>query len=155
MRSTDGSRMREAVLAADELERRLTVEFPELFNAESALHIEAVWHGGCRVRRGFHAGSLRPGGTISGPTLMMLADFSMYVALLASIGWVPLATTSSLTINFLSKPRPLALAAECRLLRIGRRLAVGEIGIRSDGHADLVAHATSTYAIPAKASGAG
>jgi acyl-coenzyme A thioesterase PaaI-like protein len=140
--------MREAVLTADELEQRLAAEFPELFNAESAMHIAALWHGGCRVRRGFTPSSLRPGGTISGPTLMTLADFTMYVALLGSIGWVPLATTSNLTINFLKKPGPHALEADCRLLRIGRRLAVGEIGIRSDGDEDLVAHATSTYSIP-------
>jgi acyl-coenzyme A thioesterase PaaI-like protein len=140
--------MREAVLTAEDLERRLAAEFPELFNPESAMHITALWHGGCRVRRDFSPSSLRPGGTISGPTLMTVADFAMYVALLGSIGWVPLATTSNLSINFLKKPRPHALEAECRLLRIGRRQAVGEIGIRSAGEEDLVAHATSTYAIP-------
>ena len=90
----------------------------------------------------------RPGGTVSGPTIMMLADVGMYVAILASIGWVPLAVTTNLNINFLRKPAPGALIAECRLLKLGKRLAVGEVVIRSEGDEDLVAHATSTYSIP-------
>jgi acyl-coenzyme A thioesterase PaaI-like protein len=80
--------------------------------------------------------------------MMMLTDFTMYVAVLAAVGWVPGAVTTNLNINFLSRPAPRALEAECRLIKLGRRLAVGEIGIRSEGEADLVAHATSTYAIP-------
>jgi len=140
--------MRAAALTADELERRLSSEFPERFNRESGLSILEVWHGGCRVRLGFHDHSLRPGGTISGPTIMMLADAAMYVALLASIGWEPLAVTTSLNINFLKKPAPRPMEAECRLLKLGSRLAVGDIALRSEGEDDLLAHATSTYSIP-------
>ena len=77
-----------------------------------------------------------------------LADVTAYVAILASIGWVPLAVTTSLNINFLRKPEPGALVAECRLIKLGKRLAVGEVAIRSEGREDLVAHATSTYSIP-------
>src|ERR687884_137197 len=69
--------------------------------------------------------SLRPGGTVSGPVLMTLADVAIYVAILASIGWVPLAVTTNLNINFLRKPAPGDLMAECRLLKLGKRLAVG------------------------------
>jgi uncharacterized protein (TIGR00369 family) len=140
--------MRSAALPAEELERLLSAEFPETFNPETGMSILAVWHGGCRMRRAYQASSLRPGGTISGPTIMQLCDVTMYVAVLASIGWVPLAVTTNLNINFLKKPRPAALLAECRLLKLGKRLAVGDLSIRSEGEEDLVAHATSTYSIP-------
>jgi uncharacterized protein (TIGR00369 family) len=140
--------MRAAELTASELERRLSLEFPETFNPKTGLTILEVWHGGGRVRLPFQNHTLRPGGTISGPTIMMLADVAMYVALLASIGWEPLAVTTSLNINFLKKPAAQALSAECRLLKLGKRLAVGDIAIRSEGEDDLVAHATSTYSIP-------
>jgi uncharacterized protein (TIGR00369 family) len=80
--------------------------------------------------------------------MMLLADVSVYVAVLASIGWTPLAVTTNLNINFLKKPAPGPLEAECRLLKIGKRLAVGEVSIRSVGEGHLVAHATSTYSIP-------
>jgi uncharacterized protein (TIGR00369 family) len=140
--------MRAAVLTADELERRLSSEFPQTFNRDCGLSITEVWHGGCRVRLGFQENSLRPGGTMSGPTIMMLADFAMYVALLASIGWQPLAVTTSLNINFLKRPAPGAMLAECHLLKLGKRLAVGDVSLRREGDEDLVAHATSTYSIP-------
>ena len=135
-------------MSAEELERRLAAEFPEAFNTKSGLAILDVWHGGARVRQDFVATSTRPGGTISGPTIMALADVAAYVAILASIGWVPLAVTTSLNINFLRKPPPGVLIAECRLIKLGKRLAVGEVGIRSEGEEELVAHATSTYSIP-------
>ncbi len=96
------------------------------------------------------ANSLRPGGTLSGATMMALADFAMYIAVLSAIGWLPLAVTTNLSINFLKKPAPRDLVAEARLIKLGKRLAVGEIGIRSDGADDLVAHATSTYSLPSR-----
>jgi uncharacterized protein (TIGR00369 family) len=140
--------MREAVISQAELERLLQAEFPETFNHGSGLAILEIWYGGCRLRQDFLANSLRPGGTISGVAMMMLADVGVYVALLATLGWTPLAVTTSLNINFLRKPGPGALEAECRLLKIGKRLVVGEVSIRSAGEEDLVAHATSTYSIP-------
>jgi uncharacterized protein (TIGR00369 family) len=136
-------------LSRKELEARLTAEFPEMFNPESGYAIEKLWHGGAIVRRHYHPKSLRPGGTISGPSIMALADFTIYVAVLSAVGWVPLAVTTNFNINFLRKPAPGDLLAEARLIKLGRRLAVGDIGIRSDGaEADLVAHATSTYSLP-------
>jgi uncharacterized protein (TIGR00369 family) len=137
-----------ASLTAAELERRLAAEFPEAFHADSGLAILEAVRGRARVRLVPHHKATRPGGTISGPTLMMLADVTMYVALLASIGWVPLAVTTSLNINFLRKPAPGALIAECRLLKVGKRLAVGEVTLCSEGDDVPVAHATSTYSIP-------
>jgi uncharacterized protein (TIGR00369 family) len=137
-------------LEVKELERLLGAEFPEMFNASSGFAIEELWHGGCRVRKRFDRQSLRPGGTIAGTTTMALADFAMYAAILATIGWVPLTVTTNLNINFLRKPPARDLLGEARLLKLGKRLAVGEISIRSEGEHDLVAHATSTYAIPAR-----
>jgi uncharacterized protein (TIGR00369 family) len=91
---------------------------------------------------------LRPGNTVSGPTLMALADVAMYAALLGEIGLVPLAVTTSLNINFLRKPAPKDVVGEARLLKVGKRLAVGEIALFSEGEAEPVAHVTCTYSIP-------
>jgi uncharacterized protein (TIGR00369 family) len=135
-------------MTVEELERFLRSEFPQVFHADSGLGIEAVWERGCRVRQAFHHMSVRPGGTISGPTMMALADFAMYVAVLAAIGPVPLAVTINLNINFLRKAAPRDLVAEARLLRLGKRLATGEVTIYSHGETEPVAHVTSTYSIP-------
>jgi uncharacterized protein (TIGR00369 family) len=140
--------MAAAKLSVKELEGLLAAEFPQMFGPQGGYVIEEVRHGGCRVRRRFSDRSLRPGGTLSGATMMALADFAMYVAVLASIGWVPLAVTTNLNINFLKKPARRDLVADVRLIKLGKRLAVGDIGIRSDGDEDLVAHVTSTYSIP-------
>ena len=136
------------VMTIPELERLLGAEFPQAFHPGSGLSIEAVWEGGCRVRQAFREGLLRPGGTISGPTMMALADVAMYVALLAAIGPVPLAVTINLNINFLRKPGRCDLTAEARLLKLGKRLANGEVTLRCDGEEEPVAHVTATYSIP-------
>lgn len=91
---------------------------------------------------------LRPGGTLSGPTLMTLADTAMYFLVLANIGPQPLAVTSSLQINFLRKPPPADLHATARMLKLGSRLAVGEVHLRGGQPPVLVAQATVTYALP-------
>lgn len=144
-----GTEMAAPKLPLDQLKARLTTEFREMFNPESGYVIEKLWHGGAVVRRRYHPRSLRPGGTVSGPSIMALADCTMYVAVLSAIGWVPLAVTTNFNINFLRKPAPGDLLAEARLIKLGKRLAVGDIGIRSEGAGDdLVAHATSTYSLP-------
>ena len=135
-------------LTRKELVDLLRAEFPEASHAMGDYEIEEVWQGGCRLRQRFSDRAVRPGGTLSGATMMALGDFAMYVAVLASIGWVPLAVTTNLNINFLKKPAARDLVAEARLIKLGKRLAVGEIGIRSDGDDDLVAHITATYSIP-------
>lgn len=91
---------------------------------------------------------LRPGATISGPTLMALADAAMYVAILAQIGEVALAVTTNLNINFLRKPSAGTLKAEARILKLGKRLAVGEVMMFCNDEEEPVAHATLTYSIP-------
>ena len=82
--------------------------------------------------------------------MMALADFAMYVAVLAAIGPVGLAVTTSFNINFLRKPGRADLLAEAKLMKLGKRLAVGEVALISAGSDDIVAHVTATYSIPAR-----
>jgi uncharacterized protein (TIGR00369 family) len=98
----------------------------------------------------YHERHIRPGGTLSGPSMMALADLGLYVVILAHIGPVALAVTTNLAFNFLRKPGQRDLIAECRLLKLGKRLAVGEVSMFSEGSTDLVCHATGTYSIPAR-----
>jgi len=112
------------------------------------LTIERANYGDVRIRKAFHEDHLRPGGTVSGPTMMELADFAMYVAVFSAAGPQPLAVTTNLNINFLRKPAAADLIAEARLMKVGKRLAVGEVSLYSDGQDDMVAHVTSTYSLP-------
>ena len=109
--------------------------------------VEDIGEGTARVRLPYQEGHLRPGGTISGPSMMTLADYGMYVAVLSAVGRVELAVTTNLNINFLRKPGPGDILGDCRLLKLGKRLAYGEVLIYSEGLGsdDPV---TSTYSIP-------
>jgi uncharacterized protein (TIGR00369 family) len=135
-------------LTAEEIEKFLHDIFPQIFYPGCGLKVERVAYGDVRVRREFHEGHLRPGGTISGPTMMQLADFAMYVAVFSAVGRQPDAVTANLNINFLRKPGHADLIADARLLRVGKRLAYGEVTIYSNGEDAPVAHVTSTYSIP-------
>lgn len=109
--------------------------------------VEALGWGTATIRLRFSDEQLRAGGTINGPTMMTLADTALYAAVLTRIGMEPLAVTSDLSIHFLRKPEARDLVGTARLLRVGRRIAVGTIEISSaDG--PLVAHATGAYALP-------
>ena len=111
--------------------------------------IESVGQRCATIRQLIGHSELRPGGTVSGPVMMALADLALYVAILGEIGIVPLAVTTSLNINFLRKPAAdKAVIAECRLLKLGRTLAVGEVSLYSEGDPEPVAHVVGTYAIP-------
>lgn len=132
---------------ADAIAKLLHEVFPQAFFPGCGLMIERVDYADIRVRRHFQDGFLRPGGTISGPTMMELADFAMYVAVFSAIGPQPLAVTTNLNINFLRKPAKADLVADARLMKVGKRLAVGEVTIYSEGMAEPVAHVTSTYSI--------
>jgi uncharacterized protein (TIGR00369 family) len=147
-KATGASHMASPALTRKELLDRLQSEFPEGSYAAGDYEIEELWRGGCRLRQRNDKRALRPGGTLSGATMMALGDFAMYLAVLSAIGWVPLAVTTNLTINFLRKPPAGDLIAEARLLKLGKQLAVGEVAIRGDGSDDIVAHVTSTYSIP-------
>ncbi len=92
--------------------------------------------------------ALRPGGTISGPVLMGLADFAVYVAIMSAIGPVELALTTSLNINFLRRPPEGDVVANARLIKLGKRLAVGEVELYGHGSEEMVAHVSATYSIP-------
>jgi uncharacterized protein (TIGR00369 family) len=137
-----------AAMSVAEMESFLDREFPQIHADGRIFTIEAVSHGACRMRMAFHERNVRPGGTLSGPSMFTLADLAFYVAVLGAIGPVGLAVTTNLNINFLRKPLPRAMIGECRMLKIGRRLAVGEATLFSEGEDDPVAHATGTYSIP-------
>lgn len=134
-------------MSVDELEQFLDEHFPDM--AQRAVSVENVEANFARVRLRYHDRHLRPGGTIAGPSLMMLADMAMYMALLAMIGPVALAVTTNLNINFLRKPAQADVIGECKILKLGKRLAVGEVTMYSEGDTEPVAHATVTYSIPA------
>ncbi|RMD81340.1 MAG: PaaI family thioesterase [Candidatus Dadabacteria bacterium] len=131
-------------LSLEELRAFLAREFPQ-----STVTVEAAGQGSARVRQPVDERHLRPGGTVSGPTLAAVADVALYAAILAEIGAVALAVTTNLTLNFMRRP-PAGrdLVGHCKLLKLGRRLAVGEVYIYSDGIEDPVAHAVGTYSIP-------
>lgn len=130
---------------AYELQAFMQTEFPQ-----STITVEQVDEQETWVRQPVDESHLRPGGTVSGPTMMALADTAAYVLVLAHIGIVPLAVTSNLNINFLRKPESgKALLARGTLLHLGRRSVLTEVNIYSEGHLQKpVAHAVVTYAIP-------
>jgi uncharacterized protein (TIGR00369 family) len=137
-----------AKMTVPELESFLRVEFPQVFGMGDIL-IEDADGASCRLRQRYSEQMLRPGGTISGPTLMALADFAMYVVLLSAIGPVGLAVTTNLNINFLRKGSPgHDVLAAARLLKLGKRLAVGEVSLLSGASPEPIAHVTATYSIP-------
>ena len=135
-------------MTAEEVEAFLDREFPQIHHDGRIYSVEAVGPMTARLRMGYHDKHIRPGGTVSGPSLMALADLALYVAILAQIGPVALAVTTSLSFNFLRKPPAGDVIAECRLLKLGKRLAVGEVALHSEGDSAIVCHATGTYSIP-------
>lgn len=111
--------------------------------------IERIGGQSAVLRKQITEAHLRPGGTVSGPTLMALADAALYVAILSELGLVALAVTTQLSFNFLRKPAPdRDIIAHCQLLKLGKTLAVGEVGLYSLADSAPVAHAVGTYAIP-------
>ena len=121
----------------------------EVFPQAMGYVVEEVGAGSVRVRLRVEERHLRPGGTVSGPTMFELADFSMYAAILSRIGKVALAVTTNAGIDFMRKPEAARdLVAEARLLKLGRVLAFGDVMIRSDGGEAVVARASMTYSIP-------
>ncbi|POF29201.1 PaaI family thioesterase [Roseibium marinum] len=136
------------VMSAREIMEMLDREFPQIHAGGRVYAIDSVSTGQAVLRLTANELHLRPGGTISGPSMMALADLAAYVVILAHIGPVALAVTTSLNINFLRKPGPGDLLCTCRLLKLGKRLAVVECSLAGEGKEDLVAHATATYSVP-------
>ncbi len=127
-----------------EIQTFLLREFPQ-----TTVLVDEAGDGWARVRQPVGEEHLRPGGTVSGPTLMAVADVAAYVAVLAAIGIVPLAVTTNLNINFLNKPAAgRAIIGEAALLKLGKRLAVIDVRLYSEGEPAPVAQASVTYSIP-------
>ena len=128
----------------EEVAAFMAAEFPQ-----NRCVIEAVGDRCATVSHHIGTDELRPGGTVSGPVLMMVADVALYVAIFGTVGIVPLAVTTGLTVNFLRKPAADArIIGECRLMKVGRTLVVGEVWLYSEGNAEPVAHAVGTYSLP-------
>jgi acyl-coenzyme A thioesterase PaaI-like protein len=128
----------------------IRAEFPQ-----TRCRVLEVGNAGATVLHEVGPAELRPGGTVSGPVLMATADVALYVAILGEIGIVPLAVTTSLNINFLRKPMAEKnIVGVCRLIKLGKTLAVGEVALYSEGQPEMVAHAVGTYSIPRKGSAA-
>ena len=140
--------MATAKMSVADVEEFLRREFPQAF-VHDDVRIESADGETALLRQRFSERMLRPGGTVSGPTLMGLADFAMYVVLLSAIGPVGLAVTTNHNINFLRKGQPgQDVLAVARLLKLGKRLAVGEVNLLSGSSPDPIAHVTATYSIP-------
>lgn len=134
------------MLDAKDLNQFLNAEFPQV---APDFRVDAVTETGIVLRLLVQEGHLRPGGTVSGPAMFGLADVGVYLAILSRIGPVALAVTTNASIDFMRKPEAgRDLLADCRLLKLGRSLAVCDVMIRSDGVIDPVARCTMTYAIP-------
>jgi acyl-coenzyme A thioesterase PaaI-like protein len=122
----------------------LAREFPQ-----SKCIVEEVGDRSATVSHPIGPAQLRPGDTVSGPLLMAVADVALYVAILGTVGLIPLAVTTSLNINFLRKPSSRnPIVGVCRLMKVGRILVVGEVALYSDRKEEMVAHAVGTYSIP-------
>jgi uncharacterized protein (TIGR00369 family) len=131
-----------------EIEKFLREEFPQVF-AGNEFRLEHADGQTCLLRQRYGESMLRPGGTVSGPTLMALADYAMYAVLLSAIGPVGLAVTTNLNINFLRKGAPgHDIIAAAKILKLGKRLAVGEVSLMSATSPEPIAHVTATYSIP-------
>lgn len=138
----------EPLLSAADVEAFMNEVFPQQAGVYRVAEVGPMT---ARLTQTIKHAHLRPGGTVSGPTVFAIADCAFYIALMAMLGRQAMAVTTSLTVNFLRKPPAADLAAEARILKLGRRLSSGDVLVFSDGVADPVAHAVVTYAIPSAA----
>jgi uncharacterized protein (TIGR00369 family) len=128
-----------------EMHAYLAEVFPQLGPRFEVLELRPAF---VKVRMMTAEADLRPGGTVSGPTIFALADCAFYIATLALVGRQALTVTTNCSIDFLRKPAPGELRAEARVLKLGRSLSVGDVLVFSDGHDGPVARAGLTYSIP-------
>ncbi len=135
-------------MSVAELTAFLDRDFAQIHSGGRSFEVMEVGPMRARVRMAYHERHLRPGGTISGPSMFALADLTLYLAILSQIGPVALAVTTNLNINFMRKPEPRAMIGDCTLLKLGRRIAVGEVALYSEGSPEMVAHAVGSYSIP-------
>ncbi len=133
-------------ITLEEFDQLMREQLP--FAVQMGIQMDRIDAGHVWGRAVYHPDFLRPGGTVSGPVQMALADALMYAVVLSLIGKVELAVTTNLNCNFLRRPRPADVIAEGRILKLGKRLAVGEVTLYSEGDPEPVAHVTATYSIP-------
>lgn len=138
--------MDQAKISAEELAGMAEENVPLV--GSLAMQVESVLPGRVVIRVPYRDEFVRPGGTISGPVMMAVADFAMYGVVLSLIGRVDLAVTTSLSINFLRRPLPGDVIARAGILKLGKRLAVGEVNLHAGKDEELVAHVVTTYSIP-------
>lgn len=140
----------EPKMTAGEINDLLKSVYPQLNGDLAAFEAVEVFPGGCTVRLNADERHLRPGGTVSGPSLFTLADIGGYVCVLSHAGPDALSVTTNLNINFMRKAEAGPIDGHCRILKLGKSLMVYDIDIVAgpDGH--TVAHATGTYSIPPK-----
>jgi uncharacterized protein (TIGR00369 family) len=145
---TDVQRL-DGQLTVAETEALVEEHFPQVHTGGKVMFIEDAGHRHARVRMLAHARNIRPGNTISGPSMFTLADYSIYIAILATLGADALqAVTSNLNITFMQRPEPRDIVCEVRLIKLGKRLVVAETHLFSDQREDMLAHAIGTYALP-------
>lgn len=137
-------------ITVEEFNKILTEELP--WANDNDMHLASISEGEAVMRLPYDDRSIRPGGSISGPHMMMLADACMYAVVLSLVGKVKLAVTTNFNINFLRKPTESDLIAEGKIIKIGKRLAIMEVRVLTGDENKLVAHATGTYSIPSKTS---
>ncbi len=139
-----------AKIAVDDFNTILREELP--WAVDTGMTLESIHNGSATMKLPYHHRSTRPGGSISGPHIMMLADACMYAVVLSMIGSVKLAVTTNFNINFLRKPTESDLIAEGSIIKLGKRLAILEVSVYAGEKNQLIAHATGTYSIPPLAS---
>lgn len=122
--------------------------FQQHFGNGGGLRIEEVREGYARLRLPFHKWMLRPGNVVSGPALFTAADAAMYALVMAHLGPVVMAVTANMTLHFLAAAPAGDVVAECKLLRMGTRLAVMEVSLFTGPDRTFAAHVTGTYALP-------
>ena len=138
------------VLSTEELRRFIDAEFPQVNADGEHFFIDKIEAGSAYMRLEAGERHLRPGGTISGPSMFMLADYAAFAAILAHIGPSALTVTTNLNINFMRKPEPPTLLAKGTLLKLGKRLAVVDIALSKPDSPHLIAQAGATYSIAPK-----
>src|ERR1700727_2590356 len=131
----------------DELRAYLVESFPEFWK-DGDFRVEDIAPMSATVRLIHHPRRLRPGGTISAPTMFAVCDVALFVPIVGGRGRVAHAVTTSASINFLRRPAPADLIGKATLIKLGKRLAVGEVALYAEGESEMVAHATGTYSIP-------
>ena len=136
------------VMTKEDMEQFLNDVFPQV---AGDFGVDHIGENQITMRLFANEKHLRPGGTVSGPAMFGLADVCVYMAIMAMIGLKALAVTTNASIDFMRKPvAGVDLVAQCRLLKLGRVLAVGEVLLFSEGMTDPVARASMTYSIPPK-----